>query len=108
MKTKWTPALAALAAATLAAACASAPQRPLSDDLFRVIQPGMTQDEVRRALGAPDETMRFPLSGNVAWDYRTLDTWGYIVDFSVTFGPDGRAESRFARRVNDGGDRGND
>jgi hypothetical protein len=107
VKTKRIFALAAMAAVSIVAACAGGPQRALSDDLFGMIQPGMTQDDVRRAIGPPDETMPFPLSRTVAWDYRTRDTWGYIVDFSVTFGADGRALSRLTRRINDGGDRGN-
>jgi outer membrane protein assembly factor BamE (lipoprotein component of BamABCDE complex) len=100
--------LTAFASAALLAACAT-PQyatRPLSDDLFRTVQVGMTQDDVRRMLGTPDETMPFPLSRTVAWDYRTRDTWGYLVDFSVTFDASGHVVSRYPRRVNDGGDKG--
>jgi outer membrane protein assembly factor BamE (lipoprotein component of BamABCDE complex) len=93
-------------AAVLLAACAAAPapRAMLSDEMFSRVQPGMTQAEILGMFGPPNEKMAFPLSHKVAWDYIRFDTWGYLVDFSVTFGPDGRAESRFQRRINDGGD----
>ena len=102
------PALAMMLAAALLAACA-VPTPILSkqrtDDVFGHIQPGMTEAQVEQMIGKPDETMRFPLSGNYGWDYRYYDTWGYMADFSVTFGPDGRVVSKISRRF-DGGDKG--
>jgi outer membrane protein assembly factor BamE (lipoprotein component of BamABCDE complex) len=74
-----------------------------NDALIARVQPGMTTDEVRALLGPPDQTMPFPLSASVAWDYRLYDTWGYMVIFSATFGPDGRVASKISRRINDGG-----
>ncbi|HET9651506.1 MAG TPA: outer membrane protein assembly factor BamE [Usitatibacter sp.] len=108
MKNRWIRALAAAAAATLLAACAGGPatRAMTSDDMFARVQPGMSQDEVRGMFGTPYQVMPFPLSHNVAWTYIAYDTWGYMVDFSVTFGPDGRAVSRFSRRINDGADHG--
>ena len=102
--------LAAVICATLLGACASVsrPAKPLSDDMFVMVHAGMTQDEVRGILGAPDETMPYPLSRTMSWAWHTYDTWGYLVDFSVTFDAGGRALSKFARRVTDGGDRGAD
>ena len=103
---------AGLAAASflLLAACAAGPLSPSgpprSDEVFSHVQSGMTTDEVRQILGAPDETMRFPLSNTFAWDYRYYDTWGYLAVFSVTFGPDGRAASKLSWRINMGGDHG--
>ncbi len=103
---------AALAAAVgiLLAACAAGsawragPAR--SDDTFAPVRTGMTTDEVRHLLGPPDETMAFPQSQTVAWDYRYYDTWGYLAVFSVTFGSDGRAASKLSWRINMGGDHG--
>ena len=95
--------LAALVAAGCAAVAASnEPSR--SDAFFQRIAIGMTTEEVRRELGPPDESMPFPLSGSTAWDYRYTDTWGYLALYSITFGPDGRAASKFSRRINQGGD----
>lgn len=102
------PIYALAAAAALLAACAGGPSARAitSDEMFSRVEPGMTQEDVRRMFGQPYQTMPFPLSQTVAWDYIAYDTWGYMVDFSVTFGPDGRAVSRFSRRMNDGGDHG--
>ncbi len=101
-------ATASLAGAFLLAGCAgvSATTGPSSrsDDRFSHIHAGMTGDEVRQLLGTPDETMKFPLSQNVAWDYRYQDDWGYMAVYSVTFGSDGRAVSTLSRRINVGGD----
>ena len=91
--------------AVIAAACASL-SPPRSDDLFARVRNGMTQEEVRRLIGAPDNTMSFPLSRNSSWGYFYYDTWGYYAEFSVTFAQDGHAVSKISRRVNDGSDRG--
>ena len=101
--------LAALLAASLLAACAAGPSsfgNTRDGALFARIDTGMTQEEVLRALGPPDERMAFPLSRTVAWDYRGQDAWGYLVMFSVTFGADGRALGKTVARLNDGGDHG--
>ena len=101
-------AMAAISGAILLVSCAGvslqagSPAR--SDEVFGRIQRGMTQDDVQRLLGSPDETMSFPLSQTQAWDYRYQDTWGYIAVFSVTFDAAGRAVSTFSRRINAGGD----
>jgi outer membrane protein assembly factor BamE (lipoprotein component of BamABCDE complex) len=103
-------AVATLAGAALVSGCAGAPLGnggpPRSDDVFSRIDPGMTKDDVQRLIGRPDETMRFPLSNTVAWDYRYYDTWGYMAVFSVTFSADGHALSKITTRINDGGDHG--
>jgi outer membrane protein assembly factor BamE (lipoprotein component of BamABCDE complex) len=104
------PALAAVAAAFVVAACAAngpySDAWKRSDDLFRAVRPGMTEDEVRRAVGAPDDSTAFPLSHTHAWDYLYYDTWGYMAIFSVTFDAQGRALTKFSRRINDGGTHG--
>ena len=96
----------AAAAAVLVQGCASVVETSLNDQRFGAVRIGMTSDEVRGALGSPLKTERFPLSNKLAWDYMGTDTWGYMVDYSVTFGADQRVESKFARRINDGGDHG--
>jgi len=86
--------------ALLAAACASvAPAR--SDELFAGIQRGMSEAEVLRVAGPPDNTMSFPLSKDTSWGWYYHDTWGFYAEFSVTF-KDGRATSKLLRRLNDG------
>lgn len=99
---------ALLAAALLLGGCAGAPLAPMrSDALFEQVTAGMTHEEVRRLIGPPDETMAFPLTHTLAWDYRYQDTWGYIAIFSVTFGADGRAIGKTSVRINVGGDHSN-
>jgi outer membrane protein assembly factor BamE (lipoprotein component of BamABCDE complex) len=105
-------AAAAAAATAFVAGCATGPIASLApagagvrtDATFARIASGMPEAEVSELLGRPDETMRFPLSRNVAWDYRYYDTWGYLAIFSVTFGPDGRVVSTISNRINSGGD----
>jgi outer membrane protein assembly factor BamE (lipoprotein component of BamABCDE complex) len=95
------------AAAFLAPGCTttSTSTAQMSDKQFAAVKEGMTTDEVRSTLGAPKRTMAFPKSDKVAWDYEGTDTWGYMVEYSVTFSPDGRVVSKLARRLNDGGER---
>ena len=71
----------------------------LNDDTFNGIRPGLTRDDILRRIGPPGETMRFSLSGNTAWDYHFVDTWGYLAVFSVTFNPDGIVMSKISRRL---------
>ena len=92
--------------ALLAAGCASI-YTPIHDPLrtdgnFRGIRPGMTEAEVIGLVGKPDDTMRFGLSGNVAWAYDYYDLWGYMAEYSVTFGPDHRVLSKYSRRYTGG------
>jgi len=88
------------------AAIAASNEPGRNNAFFQRAEIGMTTEEVQRRLGPPDETMPFPLSGSTAWDYRYTDEWGYLVVYSITFGPDGRAASKFSWRINDGGDYG--
>lgn len=84
------------------AGCANV-SRPRDADFDRVRQ-GMTRAEVETMLGKPHETMPFPLSGNMSWDYYYWDQWGYLARYSVTFGPQGQVVSKISQRLNDGGD----
>jgi outer membrane protein assembly factor BamE (lipoprotein component of BamABCDE complex) len=92
-----------LLAALFLASCA-ATGTPRQDDVFERIAPGMTRDDVRAMAGSPDNVMPFPLSGNTSWGWLYWDRFGYYVEFSVTFAPDGRVVSRNVRRLNEGGD----
>jgi outer membrane protein assembly factor BamE (lipoprotein component of BamABCDE complex) len=98
--------LASIAFCALVSGCAASlvPQYR-SDDLFGRVQAGMRQDEVRALMGTPANTMDFARSNTTSWGYFAFDSWGYYVEFSVTFGADGRVVSKNARRINDGGNR---
>jgi len=90
----------------LAQGCATASTAQMSDKQFAVVKEGMTTDEIRTALGTPIRTMKFPRSDQEAWSYEGTDSQGYMVEYSVTFAANGRVVSKFARRINDGGERG--
>ena len=94
-----------LAFCALLQACADVPKpNPLrNDDNFSRIQAGMTADEVRTMIGAPDNTMQFQRTGTDSWGYFYWDQYGYYVEFSVTFGPDRRVLSKTYRRLDGGG-----
>jgi outer membrane protein assembly factor BamE (lipoprotein component of BamABCDE complex) len=94
----------ALVLALLLAACAL--ERPRSDDAFAAIREGMTRDDARRIVGAPDETMAFPGTRSESWDYYYQDTWGFYCRYSITFGADGLVTGKLSYRLNDGGDHG--
>ena len=74
-------------------------QPVLGDGSFNRIQPGLTRQDVLRMIGPPGETMTFSQSGNTAWDYRYVDTWGYRAIFSVTFNPSGVVVSKISQRL---------
>jgi len=65
----------------------------------------MTREEVLAITGPADNEESFPALRHTSVGYFYHDTWGYYCEFSVTFGPDGRAVSKFSRRINDGGDK---
>ena len=95
--------LAILTACLIAQACAShVDSQKRSDAMFDRIHAGMTREQVRDITGAPDNTMPFPLSGTTSWGYYYWDQFGYYVEFSVTFAPDGHVLSKAYRRVSDG------
>ena len=56
---------------------------------FGRIEPGMTQDDVRRRLGRPAKTQRYALKRQEVWDWRWADGATARM-FSVTFDDAGR------------------
>jgi outer membrane protein assembly factor BamE (lipoprotein component of BamABCDE complex) len=77
-----------LAAALVAAGCASYPQLHEAD--FARVTAGMTPEEVRRAIGEPTEVLQFPRQRQVSWDYAFTDLWGYQATTSILFESGGR------------------
>ena len=71
----------------------------LDDETFWRVQPGMTRDDVLRLVGPPGDTMAFSLSHTDSWEYRYMDTWGYLAIFSVTFDRNGIVVGKFSRRL---------
>lgn len=58
-------------------------EQALAEESLRRVSPGITSDEVLRLIGPPYRRTDFPNLGQVAWDYRTQDPWGYYVEYSV-------------------------
>jgi hypothetical protein len=71
----------------------------LKDEVFRRIQPGMTENDVLRMIGPPGDKMHFALSNTTAWDYRFVDTWSYTAIFSAVFDSRGVLVSKFTQRL---------
>jgi len=90
------PGALALVAGLVLAGCALAPW-PREDDFARV-RDGMTEEEVRRAVGAPYAVESFTRLHQVAWDYRLFDNFGYFALISIIFDEQGRVVSRVHRR----------
>jgi hypothetical protein len=58
---------------------------------FNRVLPGLTQDEVRRLLGRPEETLRFHLKPDEeVWTWRIDETTEKIEYFHAYFGRDSR------------------
>jgi len=58
----------------------------------------MTAVDVEAAIGKPHRRVRFDNLKATAWDYRYIDTWGYITDFAVMVGDDGRVVNTVSAR----------
>jgi outer membrane protein assembly factor BamE (lipoprotein component of BamABCDE complex) len=80
----------------LVAGCASAPA--LHEEDFARITPGMHQDDVRRALGEPQQREEFRRQRQVAWTYDFRDLWGYLAFMSVIFDEDARVVGKVLTR----------
>ncbi len=66
-------------------------RQAFTDANFARVVPGLTQDETRRLLGAPEEKLRFALKPDEdAWSWRIEDTTEKTVHFNAYFGADGR------------------
>mgnify|MGYP003536448683 FL=1 len=62
-----------------------------SEDDFRGLVAGLTQDEVRRLLGGPEEKVRFALKPDEeVWSWRYEDTSEKTSYLNAYFGKDGR------------------
>ena len=68
----------------------SALRQVLAPHVFAKIVPGMDENAVRRMLGKPAKMMTFKLKQETDWDWNYIDTPNREMQFTVTFGPDGR------------------
>ena len=66
-------------------------RQAFTEENFRRVVPGLTQDQVRRLLGRPEETLRFALKPDEeVWSWRIVDTTEKTEHFNAYFGRDGR------------------
>lgn len=82
-------------------------RQALTDDTFNAIVPGLTREDVLRRIGPPGDTMYFPRLDHTSWDYRYMDTWGYLAEFSVILNSSGVVVSKVKRRLQERQGRGN-
>ena len=68
----------------------SALRQVLAPHVFAKIVPGMDENQVRRMLGKPAKMMTFKLKQETDWDWNYIDPPNREMQFTVTFGPDGR------------------
>lgn len=71
----------------------------IDDAVMQRVHEGQTRREITSLIGAPDSTVKFPLSHTVAWDYNYRDIWGYDAVFSVIFDEEGTVQSKFNGRA---------
>lgn len=68
----------------------SALRQVVAPHVFAQIQPGMSDEQVRRMLGMPAKRMRFALKQETDWDWNWIDPPNRDMIFTVTFGDDGK------------------
>ena len=73
--------------------------------VFAQIQPGMTQEQVRRTLGKPAKRMTYNLKQETDWDWNWIDPPNREMEFTVTFGANGTVKSTASREKMRQGDR---
>ncbi|MEG0938614.1 MAG: outer membrane protein assembly factor BamE [Comamonas sp.] len=75
----------------------SALRQVLAPHVFAKIVPGMDENAVRRMLGKPAKMMTFKLKQETDWDWNYIDPPTREMQFTVTFGPDGRVLRKLNR-----------
>ena len=75
----------------------SALRQVLAPHVFAKIVPRMDENEVRRMLGKPAKMMTFKLKQETDWDWNYIDPPNREMQFTVTFGPDGRVLRTLSR-----------
>lgn len=71
----------------------------LREEYFAQIRPGLTQDEVRKLIGRPAETMTFPLKKEEVWSWKFEEGSGQYWHFHVHFDLGGKVVTATRNRV---------
>lgn len=77
----------------------------LAPHVFEQVQPGMTQEQIRRMLGKPAKRMTYSLKQETDWDWNWIDPPNTRMEFTVTFGADGVVKKSGSRIKLKQGDR---
>ncbi|MCE2724358.1 MAG: hypothetical protein ACK5YU_12725 [Burkholderiales bacterium] len=70
----------------------------LNDNKAALVVVGMDAANVTAILGQPHQLVRFDNLKATAWDYRYIDSWGYIIDFSVMISDSGKVLNKVSAR----------
>lgn len=81
----------------------SALRQVLAPHNFEKIRPGMDEEQVRRMLGKPAKVTTYQLKQETDWDWNYIDPPTRNMEFTVTFGPDGRVLRSAGREKLHGG-----
>jgi outer membrane protein assembly factor BamE (lipoprotein component of BamABCDE complex) len=76
----------------------------LTPHVFEQIQPGMSQEQVRRILGRPAKRMTYNLKQETDWDWNWIDPPNREMEFTVTFGANGTVKKSASREKLNQGD----
>jgi outer membrane protein assembly factor BamE (lipoprotein component of BamABCDE complex) len=71
----------------------------LTEESFAKIRPGMRQDEVRKLIGKPGQTMPFPNLQEDVWSWRYEQSHGNPWFFNVHFAPDGAVKRTSQQKI---------
>ena len=71
----------------------------LTDDKTALVVTGTDAARVTTIPGEPHQRVRFDNLKATAWDYRYVDSWGYIIDFSVMVGDNGKVINKVSARA---------
>ena len=74
-------------------------EQVLDQEHFWTIRNGMDGAQVSAILGPPSSEMRFDRLRQVSWDYRYQDDWGYVSEYSIIFGGEGKVVGTFNKRL---------
>jgi hypothetical protein len=72
----------------------------LDDHITQTIAIGDSSEQLLARIGPPLRKIRFSNLHQTAWDYRYMDLWGYLVEFSVMIDDSNLVAGKASRRLN--------
>ncbi len=75
----------------------------LTPQNFAKVQPGMSEEQVRRMLGKPAKVVPYELKQTIEWDWNWIDPPTRKMYFTVVFGYDRKVKNSYsAEKLHDG------